>query len=96
MVLLGDEVWGNLETTGDGHIGGEKFLCYKGYIIIRKSTRKEKYFTVIGLTILPGEPICCILIIEGKKIYFIFGLVLIYLRRKLDIKVMEKNHFAWV
>ena len=29
IVLLGNEVGGNIDMTGDGHIGGEKFLCEK-------------------------------------------------------------------
>ena len=70
MVLLGDEVGGYLDMTGDGHIGGEKFLCEKGCISKRKVTRKAKNFTVIGITKLLGESICCILIIERKKRQF--------------------------
>ena len=67
MVLLGDGVGANLDTTGDGHIGGDKFICEKGCIEQRKTTIKLKHFIVIGLTNLLGEPICCILIIEGKE-----------------------------
>ena len=70
MVLLGDEVVSDLYITGDGNIGGEKLLCEKGCISQRKATRKAKHFTVIGLTKLLGEPICCILIIEGKEKLF--------------------------
>ena len=70
MVLLGDGVGANLDTTGDGHIGGDKFLCEKGCIVQRKTTRKAKHFTVIGLTKLFGELIYCIEIIEGKEQWF--------------------------
>ena len=66
MVLLGDGVGANIDTTGDGHIGGDKFICEKGCIEQRKTTIKLKHFIVIGLTNLLGEPIFCILIIEGK------------------------------
>ena len=55
MVLLGNEVGGHTDMTGDGHIGGEKLLCEKGCISQRKATRKAKHFTV---TILLSEPIC--------------------------------------
>ena len=67
VVLLGYEVGGNLDMTGDGHIGGEKLLCEKFCIAQIKATRKNKHFTVVGLTKLLGEPICCIVIIEGKE-----------------------------
>ena len=66
MVLLGDEVGGNLDMNGNGHLVGEKFLCEKVCIAQRKSKRRVKYFTVIGLKNLLGETICCIVIIEGK------------------------------
>ena len=66
IVLLGDEIGANLDMTGDRHMGGGKFLCEKGCIAPRKSTRKLKIFTVIGLTNLLGEPIFCIVIIESK------------------------------
>ena len=29
MVLLGNEVGGNIDMTGGGHIGGEKLVCEK-------------------------------------------------------------------
>ena len=32
MVLLGDKVGGNLDMTGDGHIGGNKIICEKGFM----------------------------------------------------------------
>ena len=72
MVLLGDEVWGNLDMTGDGHIGSEKLFFDKGFISKIKAARKEKNFTVIDLTKLLGEPICCIVIIEGKGFFDIY------------------------
>ena len=52
-----DEVGGNIDMNGDGHIGGEKFIFEKGCIEKSKATRKNKYFTVIGITKLFGEPI---------------------------------------
>ena len=63
MVIIGDEFGGNLDMTGDGHIGGEKFLCEKGCIAQRKATKKSKHFTILGLTNLLGEPIFCIVTI---------------------------------
>ena len=70
MVILGDEFGANLYMTGYGYIGGDKFLCEKGCIVQRKTTRKAKHFTVIGLKNLLGEPIFCIVIIEGKEQLF--------------------------
>ena len=70
MVLLGNEVGGNFDMNGDGHIGGEKFICEKGCISQRKEKRKNKHFTVIGIAKLLGEPIFCIVIIEGKGQFF--------------------------
>ena len=67
MVLIGYEFGGNLGMTGDGHTGGEKVLCEKDCISQRKTTKNVKHFTVIGITNLLGEPICCIVIIEGKE-----------------------------
>ena len=70
MVLFGDEVGGNLDMTGDIHIGGVKFLCEKYCITQIKPTQKTKHFTVIGLTNLLGEHIFLIVNIEGKEIFF--------------------------
>ena len=67
MGLLGDKIGGNLDMTGNGHIGSEKVLCEKGCIAQIKSTKKTKRFTVIRITELLGEPIFCIVIIEGKE-----------------------------
>ena len=66
MVLLGNEVGVNIDMTGYGHIGGEKFLCEICFIAQIKTTIKAIHFTVICITNLLGEPICCIVIIEGK------------------------------
>ena len=78
MVLISNEVVGNLDVTGDGHIGEEKFLSEEGCITQKKATRKEKHFTVIGIINLLVEPICCILIIEGKAQLF-------YIRYGIDL-----------
>ena len=49
MVILGDEVGGNLDMTDDGHIGGDKLLCEKGCISQRKSTIKTNISQLLGL-----------------------------------------------
>ena len=47
-------------------------ISEKGCIAQRKATKKAKNFTVIGITNLLGEPICFIVIIEGKEELFDF------------------------
>ena len=49
MVLLVNEVVGNLDMNGDGNKGGENLFCEKGFIAQRKAARKEDNFTVVGL-----------------------------------------------
>ena len=51
MVLIGDKVGGNLDITGDEHIGGEKLLCEKGCIAQRKATKKQNISHLLGLQI---------------------------------------------
>ena len=70
MVLLGYEVGANIDMTGDGNIGGDKFLCRKVCNVQRTATRNERHFTVIGLTNLLDEPIFFILVAEGKEYWF--------------------------
>ena len=50
-----------------GHKGVEKEICETICIAQIKATTKQKHLTVIGLKNLLGEPICCILIVEGKE-----------------------------
>ena len=80
--------------NGDGHIGGDKFLCEEVCIVQIKATRKEKHFTVIGLTNLLGESICFVVTIEEREFFLIFSLELIYISRKLEMRAMEKNNSA--
>ena len=70
MVLIGNEVEYNLDMTGDGHIVRKH--CFSGKVIFvqRKPTIKVKHFTVIGITNLLGEPVCCIVIIEVREKMF--------------------------
>lgn len=67
LCLVGDEVGGNTSQKGDGHIGGKKVVGERGCVSQVKASKKEKKFTVIGLTALNGEPVMCIIIIEGKE-----------------------------
>ena len=67
MCLVRDEVGGNINMTGDGHQGGQLLLCPKGTIPQQKISTRDKHFTLMGLTLLSGDPVMCILIIAGKK-----------------------------
>jgi len=67
MCLCGDEVGGNICMAGDGHIGGELFLAERGTIPQKKTSKTNKRFTLIGLTAFTGEPILCIIILQGKQ-----------------------------
>ena len=62
-----DEVGGNINMKGDGHIGGETYLCEPGVIPQQKSSRADKHFTLLGLTLLTGEPLMCVVIFAGKR-----------------------------
>ena len=67
MCIVGDEVGGNISMKGDGHAGGELYLCAKGTIPQKKVSNKDKHFTLMGLTSLDGAPVMCVLIIAGKR-----------------------------
>ena len=67
MCLCGDEVGGNLSMKGDGHIGGKKLLTARGKVPQKRASTRNRKFTLIGLTAFTGEPVMCILIIEGKN-----------------------------
>ena len=67
MCICGDEVGGNLSMKGDGHVVGQKLLTGVGKIPQEKSSTRNRRFTMIGLTAFTGEPVMCILILEGKN-----------------------------
>ena len=62
-----DEVGGKINMQGDGYIGGETFLCELGVIPQDKSSRNNKHFTLLGINLLSGEPIMCVVIFTGKR-----------------------------
>ena len=51
---------------GDGHNGGELLIIEKGKVPQRKASTQNRKFTMIGLTSFTGEPVMCVIIIEGK------------------------------
>jgi len=65
LCIVGDEVGGNTSQKGDGHVGGKRFVGPKHCVSQLKSSKKDKKFTVVGLTALTGEPVMCVIIIEG-------------------------------
>ena len=67
MCLVMDEVGGNTSQKGDGHKGGQLMICAKDMVPQQKASTNDKHFTLLGLTALTGDPVMCVLIIEGKK-----------------------------
>ena len=63
--IVGDEVGGNISMKGDGHAGGRLYLAAKGRVAYRKYCKADRKFTLIGLTSLTGQPVMCIVIIQG-------------------------------
>ena len=47
MVFLGNESGGNIDVTGDGHIGRHKLIIEKRLIVQRNSTKKKSH--LLGL-----------------------------------------------
>ena len=88
MCICGDEVGGNISMKGDGHVGGELLLGERGTVPQKKSSTRSKKFTMIGLTVFTGEPVMCILIIEGKNLMLLLKLELIYLSHRLVYQMM--------
>ena len=66
--LVGDEVGGNISMKGDGHAGGRLYLAPKGSVAYRKFCKADRKFTLIGLTSLDGQPVMCIVIIQGTQV----------------------------
>ena len=67
MCVVADEVGGNTSQKDDGKIGGERWLCELGTIPQRKISTKNKHYTVLGLTLLNGQPLMCVVIMAGER-----------------------------
>jgi len=65
--IVMDKVGGNINMQGDGHIGGEKFLCELCVIPQEKPSRNDKHFTLFGLTLLSREHLMCVVTFTGKR-----------------------------
>ena len=67
MVIMADEVGANTSQKGDGHVGGERYICGKGKVPQKKASKKDKHFTLLGLTLLTGDPLMCVIIFSGER-----------------------------
>jgi hypothetical protein len=67
MCIVMDEVGCNINMTKDGHVNWTQFVVDKNDEAKQKASKKEKYFTCLGLTLLTGNPIMCVVIIDGKN-----------------------------
>jgi hypothetical protein len=61
-----DEVGGNTNMMNDGHVGGTIHVVAKGSECQIKASKKDKRFTVLGLTCFSGEAVMCVVIIDAK------------------------------
>ena len=55
--VIMDEVGGNINQTGDGDVGTEKYFCETGRIPQEKVSKNNKHFTLLGLTLLTSTPL---------------------------------------
>jgi hypothetical protein len=67
MCIVMDEVGCNINMTKDGHVNGTKFVVDKNDEAKQKASKKEKHFTCLGLTLLSGAALMCVVIIDGKS-----------------------------
>ena len=67
LCFIGDEVGNNISMKGDVNAGG-KILCTKqGTSPYEKASSTDKKFTKIGLSVLDGNHVMCLLIFQGRK-----------------------------
>jgi hypothetical protein len=67
MCIVMDEVGCNTSQLHDGHVGGTRFVVGKTSEARQLSTKKDKHFTCLGLTLLNGDALMCVVIVEGKQ-----------------------------
>lgn len=67
MVICFDELGGNTSQKGDGHVGGQLPLCETGKTPQIKISTRDTHYTTMGLTVLTGDPVMCVVIFTGKK-----------------------------
>jgi hypothetical protein len=62
-----DEVGCNINMTKHDHVNGTKFVVDRKDKAKQKASKKEKHFTCHGLTLLTGEPIMCVVMVDAKN-----------------------------
>ena len=62
-----DELGGNINHKGDGHIGGKLHMCERGTTSPHKISSKDKQYTLLGITTSSGEPVMCVIIFTGIR-----------------------------
>jgi len=67
MCVVADEVGGNMSQKGDGLVGGELMLIKPGQVAQRNISTKDKHYTLLGLILLTGEPLICVVIMAGDN-----------------------------
>jgi hypothetical protein len=67
MCIVMDKVGCNTSQLHDSHVGGTRFVVGKFNEARQLATKKDKHFTCLGLTLLMGNPLMCVVIVEGKQ-----------------------------
>jgi hypothetical protein len=67
-LIFVDEVGSNTNTSKDGNIGGEKFLCKVNSRPQIRVATKDSHFTVLGFTTVLGVPVMCSIIFAAKEL----------------------------
>ena len=67
MCLVVDEVGGNTNQKGDGNVGGELQLCESEKTPQQQINIKYKHYILLGLTVLTGKPVMCVVIFSSTK-----------------------------
>jgi len=67
MCVVSDEIGGNTSQKGDGLVGGELMLTEPGQVAQRKISTKDNHYTLLGLTLLTGEPLMCVVVMASDN-----------------------------
>ena len=62
-----DEVGCNTSMAKDGNVAGRRYMCAAQNQQRIIGSKKDKHFTVIGVTAFDGTPVMCVVIIDGKE-----------------------------
>jgi hypothetical protein len=66
MVICMDEVDCNTRQLNNGHVGGTRYVIGKNKEARLIAIKKDKHSTCLGLILLNGDPLMCVVIVEGK------------------------------